>query len=160
MIDRLPCIQKVFLGVFAIDQLPAEMPELTCLIFNYDTSQQSGSHWACIIRNRNIRCGKKQRTTHVYEIFDSLGVSYFRLLPHLKFPEVLHPDTQPKAHMYFNSYPFQKTTSSSCGFFALYYLIHRMMNLTEKFHDWFHEIFYEDPEKNEKRVSNFINNMI
>lgn len=136
VIDKFPIIKERFLGCVPLDKIPKSMGKKTCLIFNRDTSDSSGSHWLCLIRSSDNN----------YEIFDSLGCDFPPLKPFLNFKNAIY---------FFNSYAFQDPSSSSCGFFSLYYLVHRMMNLDCTFNELLAEIFEANKKTNEKEVMDF-----
>lgn len=46
------CTFKCFLGVFASDQLPTDVPRPSCMIVNTDDSSKSGKHWISIFINK------------------------------------------------------------------------------------------------------------
>ena len=136
VVKKFPLIEEHFVGVFPLDKIPSSIENKSCLIFNKDTSDSGGSHWLCLIRTFNNN----------YEIFDSLGCQLSVIKPHLKFK---------KAVYFYNTNAFQELTSSTCGLFALYYLIHRMMNLQLSYRDLLSEIFCENKQKNENEVMDF-----
>ena len=44
-----------FRGVFMRDELPQKIKTLECGIMNFNTHEQTGSHWVCYMRNGNTR---------------------------------------------------------------------------------------------------------
>jgi hypothetical protein len=141
VIKKFPIISERFLGCFPLDKLPRKMNEQTCLIFNRDKSDSSGSHWICIIHRFN----------NDFEIFDSLGCNFPAIQPFLHFKK---KDSKNPVY-FFNSYSFQDTSSSACGLFALYFLIHRMMNLDMTYNELLSEVFVENKIENEQAVIDF-----
>lgn len=136
VIDKFPAIKDHFIGVFAIDTIPKSMCKKTCLIFNKDKSDSEGSHWLCLVRTFKNN----------YEIFDSLGTDFHEIKPFLHFKNAVY---------HFNAYDFQDIRSSSCGFFSLFFLIHRMMNLDCTYFELLSEIFDVNKTTNENEVLSF-----
>ena len=55
-------ISKRFMGVYPIDLIPHNLPNLCIVVMNLDSSEKKGSHWIVL----------HYQKTHV-EYFDSLG---------------------------------------------------------------------------------------
>ena len=55
-------INKRFMGVYPIDLIPEDLPILSIIVVNRDSSEKKGSHWIVFHYQKN----------HV-EYFDSLG---------------------------------------------------------------------------------------
>jgi hypothetical protein len=47
---------KIFLGVFARDELPFQPPYPSCLIFNTAPREHSGQHWFALYYDQNGKC--------------------------------------------------------------------------------------------------------
>lgn len=136
LFDHFPLIKSHFKGVYPLDKIPRTLPQKFFIIFNRDPSTQSGSHWLCLLRF----------DLETFEIFDSLGTDFNFLKPHLKFQN---------AQYVYNTQAFQDTETSSCGLFAAYFAVHRLMNLDEDYQELLAEIFEINPKLNEKEVLNF-----
>lgn len=136
LFDRFPLIKSHFKGVFPVDLIPSKLPQKFFIIFNKDPSTLSGSHWICLLRF----------DLNNYEIFDSLGTDLNYLKQYLHFPD---------ANYFYNTQPFQDHESSTCGLFASFFAIHRLMNLDLDYHEVLSEIFQINPKSNEKKVLEF-----
>ncbi len=60
----------------------------------------------------------------------------------------------------FNESRFQKSDTSSCGLFVIYFLFERMHNLDLSFEDIIEDIFDEDQSVNEEKVKKFCNDIL
>lgn len=142
LIKHFPLVNAHFKGVFALDRIPSRLEKRFFFIFNKDESSKNGSHWlTCVHTDKND-----------YEIFDSLGTTDFNYLrPYLKFPN---------AEYFYNSAKFQDSESSTCGLFASYYAIHRILNLDMTMEEVLREIFEINVETNENKVLNFFSYFI
>jgi len=140
--DHFPQFKKHFKGIFSIDTLPTKIGYRKFLICNTDTQSGEGKHW--------IIFGQSEK--NCIELFDSLGITEEKkqlLREHCKFE---------KRQLIFNTTAFQDSNSSSCGLFALYFLIERMFNLDLDFEEILQLIFDSDISKNEKLVLDFVKN--
>lgn len=138
--QRLPHVHRKFLGAFALDLIPANLKINDCLIFNLDKSYQRGSHWLGLL------CSGPG----FYEIFDSQGNSVENLSKILNVPI---------ENITLNHNAVQLPTTNSCGLFAAYFLIHRLMNLDYDFSELLDEIFDTNKNYNEYLVADFFNNL-
>ena len=143
--DYFPFLKKHFKGVFAIDTLPKKLKYREFCICNTDSSEGTGIHWFCLLRN-----SKKS-----VECFDSLGISTEKkniLISQCKFYGI--------DELEFNETQFQKNDSDTCGHFVIYFLFERMHNLDLSFDTLLSEIFEsEDTNLNENRVKLFCDNL-
>jgi len=136
LFNHFPLIKSHFKGVHPIDLIPHKIPQKFFIIFNKDLSTQSGSHWICLLRSDDEN----------YEIFDSLGTDVDYIKPFLHFPN---------ANYIYNTEAFQDHETSSCGLFAAFFAIHRLMNLDLDYHEVLSEIFERNTKTNEKKVLKF-----
>lgn len=77
--------------------------------FFFSPATQSGSHWFVLFKNFDA-----------YEVFDSLGTSSSFIKAHLKAL---------KGKVFFNSSSVQASHTDTCGQFACYFAILRLLNL-------------------------------
>lgn len=141
VVKKFPAVEKCFLGCVAIDRIPGTMAERSCLIFNLDQAHLQGSHWVTLIHNSDNN----------YEVFDSLGTKFPVIQPYLKFPS---------AQYEYNTNAFQLSKSSTCGFYAIYFLVNRMMNIDMSYRDLLSDIFEINKSANEKLVLEFFNEFV
>lgn len=136
--EKIPIVNKQFLKITSIDEIPKEIKEKHFIISNLSPSNEVGSHWITIIRSEK----------DTLEIFNSLGMnSIDRLQPYLKLTK--------KVNVIFNEQPFQSNESTSCGFFCIYFIVHRILNLDMSFEHVLEHIFSKDCQINENKVVNF-----
>lgn len=136
VVDNFTLIKRRFVGVFPLDEIPEKMLPKTCAIFNRDCSDGTGSHWISLVHSKENN----------YEIFDSLGTRFSEIRPYLKFKNPI---------FYFNEHGFQDPNSSTCGWFSLYFVIHRLYSLDIPYHQLLYEIFDVNKAKNETLVKEF-----
>ena len=143
--NYFPFLKKHFKGVFAIDTLPKKLKYREFCICNTDSSNGTGIHWFCFLRN-----SKK-----TVECFDSLGILAEKkniLINHCKFQGV--------SELELNETQFQRNDSDTCGLFVIYFLFERMHNLDLNFDTLLSEIFdSEDHAVNENRVKIFCDHL-
>lgn len=145
IIEKFPSILCHFKGIFSIDNVPKRIRKNCFLIINNQTSTEPGQHWFCLIK----------KSSQNYEYFDSLGVNetrldllkYFKILPFYSIVK-------------FNETCLQNSTSSTCGLFVLYFLIHRLHNFDMSFSEIMNEIFTVNTEQNEILVENFAKDVL
>ena len=135
--QKMPCLEKHFMGVFSIDNIPKKIKVRSFFVSNLSKSSEPGSHWISFIKSE----------PKTIEIFDSLGTKINNLRPYLKFSN--NPDIK------YNEAAFQTTTSSTCGLFAIMFLIERSFNFDLKFNELLVDIFDKNSEINENIVVNF-----
>ena len=80
---------------------------------------------------------------------DSLGVNESK-------EELLRKYIPESFSIVYNVKQFQPKTSSSCGLFSIYYLIHKFYNNDSCLQEILAKIFSDDIEQNEKRVLEFL----
>ncbi|SRR6266404_464835 len=139
--QKIPQVLQSFDGTFSIDNFPKKLKYRHFFICNMSKSSEVGSHWITFIKSEKSKI----------EIFDSLGTKIDSLKPYLKFngnPEYI-----------FNDAPFQLSTSTTCGYFAIMFIIERCFNFDLKYKLLLAEIFSSDLEINEKTVVEFCNEL-
>lgn len=108
------------------------------VVFNLDTQFGRGSHWAVLYRNLEGR----------FEIFDSLGVT-----PQKK--KLLKKWLPKTFSVIYNTTKFQKSDSTRCGMFCLYFIHEKFFNLDLELHELLKTIFSKNLDKNEEKVMSF-----
>lgn len=120
-------------GICSINNLPRRLKKHSFLIVN-----QNKSHWILLYRARS----------RVYELFDPLGEitgAYIkRNIPYTGF-------------WTFNTSPVQSLDSTTCGFFNIYLICHRLFNLDLSYYEILNTFFSSNVKKNERRVRKFVN---
>ena len=89
-------------GVYAMDRLPQRKPG--AYVINADNHDESGSHWMAVFCTRDR-----------IEFMDSYG----RSPPDERLLQFLG------SNYAYNTVPLQKPLSNACGFYCLYFLLHR-----------------------------------
>lgn len=141
IIKKFPALSKRFVGVFPIDKLPSYLDQKSCLIFNMDPSHKAGSHWVALLRAFDNN----------YEVFNSLGTNFPEIEPYLKFADASYE---------YNLNAFQMPTTSSCGLYTIFFLVHRMYNIDMTFRLLLSDVFATNKKQNEKIVLNFFKDFV
>ena len=139
-LNSFPNIKKQYLGVFSIDTIPKKVKKNQFFICNTDVSNGPGQHWFCVFKEH----------PKILECFDSRGVNEQKkqkLMSVLKLKGI--------KEIKINKTSVQSETSSSCGNFVLYFLIHRFHNQDLTFEDLLNDIFVESTTFNEESVKQF-----
>ena len=137
---NFPEIKKHFEGTFSADNLPPKIKKNSFIICNTDIRTGAGKHWYCIVK----------LSTTVLECFDSLGIDNGKkifLFSHLRQRGI--------KRIKFNVTQVQSSASDTCGWFVLYFLIHRYHNKDLSFNELMNEIFVFSQNENEKLVNTF-----
>ncbi len=103
-------------------------------------SSGPGLHWFVLVRREDI----------LYEVFDSLGTSKSFIKSVLKHKAGLCD---------FNESPLQTQSSTACGEFCLFFILHRYFNEDLDLHDILDEFFTQNLAENEVIVKNFLMNV-
>jgi len=141
--EKIPIVNKQFIKVTSIDEIPIEITNKHFIISNLSLSNEAGSHWIALIRSEN----------DTLEIFNSLGMtSLNNIEPYLKLKS--------KMNIVYNEHPFQSIESTSCGFFCIYFIVHRLLNFDMSFEHILEHIFSENCELNERKVVKFCQNLL
>lgn len=141
--NKVPFVAKLLSGIFSIDKIPRNLKEKHFIICNLSPSTLPGSHWIAIIRSEK----------NTLEIFNSLGVENLdNLTPHFKFPN--------NFELVYNEQKFQSNVSVKCGFFCIYFIVHRVLNFDMSFEHLIEDIFNYDPNTNETLVTNFCHKLL
>ena len=94
-----PSTKHVFRGVYPIDMLPNRQEG--AYVINLDKHNEPGSHWVAVFDDGNR-----------VEYFDSYGIAP-------SIPSFMGPDAV------YSSITLQPLYSNACGFYCVYYIIHR-----------------------------------
>ena len=136
------CLRKCpnFIGVFPQDTLQnmhiRQLP--VSFIINLDLSNQTGSHWIAVYITKNT-----------VEVWDSLALSKTYLKQHGKY--LLRFLKQFKLNRtFFGSKKLQSDVSNLCGFYCLFFLIHRQEH---KFKEC--QSYFTDIKTNDDRLSKY-----
>jgi hypothetical protein len=141
--EKIGIVDKLFLKVTSIDEIPEEIKLKHFIICNLSPSTEPGSHWIAIVRSEK----------ETVEVFNSLGVSSLEdLKPYLKFKQNLE--------LIYNEQPFQSKDSASCGFFCIYFIVERILNFDMSFEHILEDIFSADCKINETKVVKFCSNLL
>lgn len=141
-LQSFPHLEKCFAGIYSSDTIPKNIKKNSFIICNTDTAQGRGIHWYCVLKIDPL----------ALECFDSLGIKnekkeflkkkfHFRNIDRIKF----------------NTTQVQSSLSDTCGYFVLYFLIHRFHNKDLSFSEILNEIFVSSVEENENKVKDFQN---
>lgn len=107
-----PGIEKNhYKGDYAFNKYPRDLADRHFILWNSD-SELPGTHWRILYRHPTI---------NIIDLFDPLGLSNDEI-------KGMSLTFEPKADIEFNSSPVQKKTSNSCGYYCLYFSIHRILN--------------------------------
>jgi hypothetical protein len=112
-VARLPRVRKRFAGCFSSDNIPTGLHPPYGMVVNLDVSSGRGTHWVGIF--------VPNETT--VEYFDSLGAS-----PPAGSGIESFVARFPHKHIYSRS--LQSPLSSVCGHYALYFVVHRLLNVS------------------------------
>ena len=125
-----PITSKIFIGVFARDEIPAKLSYPCCFVVNTHPRSFPGQHWLAFYYDDNGMC----------EFFDSYGHSpkYFNFINYIK-------KTANKCR--YNSKRIQGQ-SYLCGFYCILYLLFRARNHEKKFLNK----FTSDLNKNDRYI--------
>jgi hypothetical protein len=126
---------KIFLGVFARDELPAHPPAPSCFVFNTEVRGKPGAHWLGLYINK-----------HAYaELFDSFGhsASYFGLDDYL---------LRTCSGWNWNRKQIQ-ASSDLCGLYCCLFLVACSRNRLPSFY----KEFSKNQIKNDDMLFNFLN---
>ena len=107
-----PQVKVCFLGVFARDQLPLRIKFPSCFVVNTDKSNERGEHWLAFYYDKNKKL----------DFFDSYGnhPEFFKLEKYVK---------QTSTSFNFNSQQLQSFSSKICGYYCIFFLLHRARNV-------------------------------
>lgn len=133
---HFPLVVQHYQGPFEFDNYPHDLPERNFILWN-SALQLPGEHWRIIYRCHNS-----------VDIFDPLGLSEEKIKEwNLQFND--------KIHIAFNINPIQPNSSPSCGWFCLYFAIHRVLNPDLSMRQLLAEDFSRNPDSNLEIIKTF-----
>ena len=137
--EKVPIMLPYFRGVYSLDDIPRNIKVREFVVVNLSKKHEPGTHWFCIVRSH----------FKLYEIFNSLGFSNLTIVtPYIRAGS--------GADLVFNHRPYQLATTATCGYFVVYFLIHRVLNYDLSFHHLLTDIFDDESNSiNENKVTDF-----
>lgn len=136
--EKIPIMLPYFKGVFSLDDIPRSIKVREFFVVNLSKKHEQGTHWFCIVRSH----------FQLYEVFNSLGFQNLDIVrPFLRAGS--------GADFVFNHKAYQLATTSTCGFYVVYFLIHRVLNYDISFHHLLSDIFQSSNTVNESKVIDF-----
>ena len=126
---------KIFDGVHAADQLHNSLDRPMAMVVNTDPSWKPGRHWVAIYAPKR---------NEPWEYFDSYGEP-----PN----ETLIKTFLKKKNYIINKKSLQSPSSSVCGHYCIYYLVHRARGYTM---DMITNRFTKDETRNDEDVYAFV----
>ena len=137
-IQHLPGANEHFVGVYTLDNPPKKIPRNEFVVLHRTLGPELSGHWLILFRRENCH----------YEVFDSL-----------KLPEKDKTNLarQLKLHVYSNTIEFQPPGSDKCGFYCIYFLQKRFLNVDLPLCDFLDIFFSKDLKENEETIENFKN---
>lgn len=132
--------KKIFLGVFARDEIPDNPTFPSCFIVNTDPRDQPGEHWLALYFNESGFC----------EFFDSLArsPSYYNLANYLN---------KSSTGWTWNRRRLQSDASDFCGFYAVLFLLYRSENRLSHFFNEFYFKHYNNDQKIFRTIKEILN---
>jgi hypothetical protein len=137
ILSKDDCTKNIFLGVFALDELPKNINYPSCLVFNNQNSYEEGEHWLALHYNENGKC----------LFFDSYGLSpnnYSKITKYIK--------NTSRGQFGFNMKRVQGD-SEYCGLYCVFYLIYLCHNSSREFF----KLFTTDLKHNDKIIKELLN---
>ena len=124
-------LSKIFMGVFARDELPISVSYPSCFIINNKPKNHPGEHWLAFYYDSNKVC----------YFFDSYGNNpeFYSLTSYIM---------NTSSSWYYNKKRLQGD-SNYCGLYSMLYLTFISRNKIKLFYDFFNENF----QNNDKKLS-------
>ena len=135
IMEKCKSTKKIYMGTFAIDELPEKVFYPSAMIVNTHPSHKSGEHWLAIYFDKN-----KKGT-----FFDSYGntAKFFNLGKFMKKHSISYKE---------NSVMLQSNSSEYCGIYSILFLIHMSKKLTLKQF----LLKFNSPSKNDAMIKEFL----
>ena len=139
-IQHLPGVKEHFIGVYTLEKPPKNVPRNGFAVLHRTLGAVFGGHWLILFKRDN---------TH-FEVFDSL-----------KLPEEQRDKLARhfKLSIYSNSSILQPSGSDKCGFYCIYFLHKRFLNVDLPLPDFLDIFFSNDLQKNEETINNYKNEL-
>lgn len=118
--------RKTFMGVFPSDDLPKKnLRPGESIILNYCGKTSPGCHWLALMRNKSAKS---------IEVFDSSGLALHQINENIKKFITQHRSGEKNAvvRVFYNRKPLQDFYSSTCGQYAIIFLVLRNMGYSTK----------------------------
>jgi len=136
--QNLPIVNHFYKNVCSLDEIPKFLKPKQFVVVNLSKQSEPGSHWFVIVRSDKT----------IYEVFNSLGFHNLDAVrPYLKLRKSID--------VVFNEHAYQLSNTSTCGYFCIYFIVHRILNNDMSFHHLLDHIFDENNEANENKVTQF-----
>jgi len=140
---NIPDLLVHWAGTKALDEIPKQLKVKSFIIVNTSVKEKKDGHWIVLSRPY---LGE-------IEVFNSLGFeSLATIKPHLQFPF--------KSNIIYNNSSVQMPTTSSCGLYCIYFVVHRFLNLDIPFDELMEDIFTSNLNKNEDLVFKFCHHLL
>jgi len=142
--EKEPVVKHFYDGVYSLDEIPKTLPLRHFVIVNLSKTNEEGTHWVVICRSDE----------YIYEIFNSLGFDTLDIIVPEHFLVDGHTD------LVFNGHPFQMESTNTCGYFAVFFAVHRVFNYDLSFLSFLEFFFDQSTFVNEERVINFCQGLL
>lgn len=134
--DHFPMVAQHYEGAHEFTNYPRNLGKRNFILWN-SAEQLPGEHWRIIYRLHNS-----------VDIFDPLGLTEAKINAwNLKFDD--------KLHVAFNINAVQPQLSPSCGWFCLFYAIHRVLNPDLSMRQLLAEDFSRNADMNFRIIKSF-----
>jgi hypothetical protein len=134
--SKIEIVKDLFLDVCSIDRIPLVFPLKHFVVCNLSRSDEPGTHWIVIVHSE----------LNKLEIFNSLGYNNIQALQ----PYLQHFENDLEVE--YNVDQFQPNDSSNCGYYCIYFVIHRICSYDVLFQSILDEYFLLDKNENDKIV--------
>ena len=139
VLSKVPPAYKAVQDICMISEFPIKLKKRQFVIVLIKHKNNDG-HWAAIYRSNQ----------NAYELFDSCGCSEKVLQFYKK-----HLNLEGTS-LYYNITRLQSSSSSTCGDFVIYYIVHRCFNADLPYVDLLNLIFVPSIAKNETKVKKLV----
>ena len=130
--------KKIFIGVFARNELPLILQYPCCFIINTHPRNKPGEHWLAFYYNKNQTC----------YFFDSYGNKheFYSLENYIMFTSKF---------LIYNKKRIQGN-STYCGYYCLLFLLFKSRNKEKDFFNYFSNIYSDNDFKIKSLINEFI----
>jgi hypothetical protein len=142
--NKIEIVKDLFLAVCSIDRIPQLIPTKHFVVCNLSTSDQPGTHWIVIFHSE----------PDTLEIFNSLGYDNVESL------KPYFPNFEEDIKVEFNVNQLQPNDSSNCGYYCIYFAIHRICAYDVSFDTVLEEYFSLNKIKNDELVVTYCKNLL